>query len=175
MEQPAQRDIVTAGFLLFASSLWEIYREITDSPETLSAHNMPRGLDPYVRTFEIGARRMKARTNSPWMSQKRTRARRFPRGTSLYPGLSSVALIYVLVSDVTGVRPPYSRLGTPRVCTKDPPSYYPGRSVYKWPKLGLIVFVIGTGNLARWFIIFAFGRLVFSRLIAPHCKVFLWP
>lgn len=50
MEQPAQRDIVTAGFLLFASSLWEIYREITDSPETLSAHNMPRGLDPYVRT-----------------------------------------------------------------------------------------------------------------------------
>lgn len=99
----------------------EIYREITDSPETLSAHNMPRGLGSYIycRTFEIGARRMEARTNSPWMSQKRTR--QFPRGTSQpYPGLSSVALIYVLVSDVTRVRPLYSRRAAvvPLVCAQ---------------------------------------------------------
>lgn len=83
---------------------------------------MPRGLDSYIycRTFEIGARRMEARTNSPWMSQKRTR--QFPRGTSQpYPGLSSVALIYVLVSDVTRVRPLYSRRGAavvPLVCAQ---------------------------------------------------------
>lgn len=180
MGQPRQTRYCYDWILLPAvlSSSREIYREITDSPETLSAHNMPRGLDLYIycRTFEIGARRMEARTNSPWMSQKRTR--QFPRGTSQpYPGVSSVALIYVLVSDVTRVRPLYSRRGdgTPRVCTKDPPSYYPGRSVYKWPKLGLIVFVIGTGNLARWFIIFAFARLVLSQPIVPHCKVFAWP
>lgn len=70
---------------------------------------------------------------------------------------------------------PYSpgRRGTPCVCTKDPPSYYPGRSVYKWPKLGLIVFVIGTRNLARWFIIFALGRHVSPRShLVPNCTRF---
>lgn len=72
-----------------------------------------------------------------------------PGGTSLpYPGpfrpfvRPSDALIYVLVSDVTrarvrfGVRPirypPFPSPPPPScVCTKDPPSYYPGRSVYK--------------------------------------------
>lgn len=38
---------VTTGFLSSASDSREIYREITDSPETLSAHNTPRGLDSY--------------------------------------------------------------------------------------------------------------------------------
>lgn len=47
----------------------------------------------------------------------------FPGGTSQpYPGLSSVALIYVLVSDVTRVRPLYSRraaaAAVPLVCAQ---------------------------------------------------------
>lgn len=100
-----------------------------------------------------------------------------PRGTSLpYPGLSSVALIYVLVSDVTRVRR-IPGVVPPCVCTKDPPSYYPGRSVYKWPKLGLIVFVIGTGNILRPDLLSLplAARLVFSRPIASRCKIFAWP
>lgn len=51
MERPLQRDIATPGFPLSASSWREIYREITDSPETLSAYNMPRGLDLYVLSY----------------------------------------------------------------------------------------------------------------------------
>lgn len=121
MEQTLYR--YETGFLSFAfSSSREIYREITDSPETLSAHNMPRGLDSYVRCRTVWNWRTSNGSAHEFAlneSKEDSSWRRFPRGTSLpYPGLSSAALIYVLVSDVTRVRPPYSRRVVPLVCAQ---------------------------------------------------------
>lgn len=47
---------------------------------------------------------------------------------------TSIALIYVLINDVTR-NVTHSPLNNPLVCTKDPTSYYPNSSVYKWPKI----------------------------------------
>jgi hypothetical protein len=110
----------------------EIHREIPDDLK-LDPHVHTRRAE-LVRTFEIGARRM----NEFALSGSKRGLWPVPRGTSPpYPGLSSVALIYVLVSDVTRVCRRRRRsacspgVGAPSVCTKDPQSYYPERSVYK--------------------------------------------
>lgn len=145
--------------LLSASSSWEIYREITNSPKTLSAHAARFGL---VRTVvrlklaHVGWER--ARIRLEWVKRGLGARRRFPRGTSLpYPGLSSVALIYVLVSDVTRVRPPYSRSVIPLVCAQRILRHIIPGVAYINDRNWDLLCLSSAREILRWFIIFAFG------------------